>query len=102
VNTSHQPEQRTQDRQPVRWSIHATGTDSHLIDTEVCDISGHGLSIRTNADDALPAVGSRLNLTVFPNGMGQSMSGSRTVAADGLPAVLFCRDRELITRGEKQ
>jgi hypothetical protein len=91
MKTQHPPERRVQDRQPVSWPIHASGTGSHMIGAEVCDISRNGVFVHPNEDEPLPVVGSRLMLTVFPHGAGQGVSAVGTVRWLGPSRTHRCR-----------
>lgn len=75
----------------MRWPIHATGTGSHLIDAEVCDISSNGVFVHPYGDEPLPVIGSRLMLTVFPHGAGQGVSAVGIVRWTGPSRTHGCR-----------
>lgn len=106
METPHHAEQRKQHRQPVRWPIHASGAGFHLIGAEVRDISGDGLFVRPSGDEPLPGTGSRLRLTVFPNGSGAGVTAIGAVRWSGRSQGHDCRglgihvveNRDLILR----
>ena len=75
----------------MRWPIHASGTSSHLIGAEVCDISSRGVFVHPSGDEPLPVEGSRLRLTVFPYGMGQGVPAVGTVRWTGPSRTHRCR-----------
>jgi hypothetical protein len=72
-------DKRNKERLTIHWPVHATGLHFSVAGAEALDINSNGLFLCASNEVKLPALGSFVRLTVFPNGGYQGVSTTGVV-----------------------